>query len=401
MERATKSRDISLWLLCFIGFVAALGGGMLSPIIPLYVQTKFNVSIASIASVLSASSTAWIIIQPFTGRLADKHGRKLFVCGGWLICAITVPLYLMVNEFTLFLLLSFLWGLGVAFAGMPMRALVVSIREEKTGRALGAYGTLTTIGGILGPVMGGFLTFSFSLMASFYASSIALIIACILLFLIIKEPMRTTKLRQEVMKETSIWKSFRIFLKNRVVIFLCLVGLVDQILFAFLLALIPIYASQLGATEAEIGFLLPMYFVVYTLMQTPVGEFSDRYGRRPFIFLSLLGSSLSFLVAGLATNVYQLIVLMGVLGLTLGSVYLISTIIVADLIPKSERAALFGLFDSIVDVGFIIGPIALGLAADILGFRGGFFIGFILLIVTLGIATAFRIPETKSLNDER
>src|SRR3712207_328426 len=72
-----------------------------------------------------------------------------------------------------------------------------------------------------------------------------------------------------------------------VTVFLDLVG------FGIVIPLLPFYVQSMGGTELTVGVLLGSFSFTQLLATPILGRFSDRYGRRPIILLSLAANALA------------------------------------------------------------------------------------------------------------
>jgi len=61
--------------LSVLGFIPALGLGVVHPTLPLYVE-GFGVSYATLGAFFSAYSFTWAILGLYTGHLSDRYGRR-------------------------------------------------------------------------------------------------------------------------------------------------------------------------------------------------------------------------------------------------------------------------------------------------------------------------------------
>ena len=77
---------------------------------------------------------------------------------------------------------------------------------------------------------------------------------------------------------------------------------IDLVGFGIVLPILPLWAEDFGASPTQIGLLTASYAVVQLLFAPVWGRLSDRYGRRPVILASLLGSAVSALLIGLARD---------------------------------------------------------------------------------------------------
>jgi len=115
-----------------------------------------------------------------------------------------------------------------------------------------------------------------------------------------------------------------------------------------------------GATISEAaviyGLLMSGFALVQFFVSPFIGLLSDRYGRRPILLISMAGLAVDYVILALAPNLAWLIIARFVAGLFSSTVSTANAYI-ADITPKEERAAAFGLIGAAFGVGFIIGPL--------------------------------------------
>src|SRR5918911_4894292 len=77
---------------------------------------------------------------------------------------------------------------------------------------------------------------------------------------------------------------------------------VNLIGFGIIIPLLPFYAESLGASELTVGLLFASYSVCQLVAAPVLGVLSDRYGRRPILLYSLLGTVVSFALLAIAQS---------------------------------------------------------------------------------------------------
>jgi DHA1 family tetracycline resistance protein-like MFS transporter len=112
------------------------------------------------------------------------------------------------------------------------------------------------------------------------------------------------------------------------------------------------------------GILIGLYALMQFIASPILGALSDRYGRRRVILISLLGSSIDYLIMANAPSLAWLFVARTVSGLTAG-VLATANAYVADVTPPEKRAQSFGLLGAAFGLGFIIGPLIGGALGSI------------------------------------
>ena len=133
---------------------------------------------------------------------------------------------------------------------------------------------------------------------------------------------------------------------------------VDMLGFAMIIPLIPFYAERFGASASVVGLLVASYAMAQLVGAPVLGGLSDRIGRKPVLMASLVGTSLGFLLFGLAGSLWLLFVARSLDGLTGGNVS-VAQAYIADVSAPEKRARNFGFIGAAFGIGFIVGP-ALG-----------------------------------------
>jgi len=173
--------------------------------------------------------------------------------------------------------------------------------------------------------------------------------------------------------------------------------LVDLLGLSIIIPLMPLYAARYGANALLIGLLGAAYPLMQFLGAPLLGRLSDRFGRRPILLASQVGTFSGFLLLGLANSLPLLFLSRVIDGLS-GANISTAQAVVADLTNEKTRTQGLGLIGAAFGIGFILGPIiafavllASGQNYQAVAFTAAF---FSLLSILL---TFFWLPETRSL----
>jgi DHA1 family tetracycline resistance protein-like MFS transporter len=156
--------------------------------------------------------------------------------------------------------------------------------------------------------------------------------------------------------------------------------------------------GNISAASHIYGSLAALYCLMQFLCAPAIGSLSDRYGRRPVILTSLMGSGLDYLLLAWAPSLPWFFlgrIIAGVTGanITAASAY------IADVSPPEKRAANFGLVGAAFGLGFIAGP-ALGGVLGTYGLRVPFYAAAGLTFVNW-LYGMFVLPESLSKENRR
>src|SRR5438067_8956918 len=81
-----------------------------------------------------------------------------------------------------------------------------------------------------------------------------------------------------------------------------LIVLSDLLGFSVIIPLLPFWARKYHASDFQVGLLFSVYSVCQLVASPVLGILSDRFGRRPVLLLSQVGSVIGFLLLGYATH---------------------------------------------------------------------------------------------------
>lgn len=142
-----------------------------------------------------------------------------------------------------------------------------------------------------------------------------------------------------------------------------LVILVDVLGLTLILPLLPFYAERFGASPMVVGLLGATYAACQLLSGPILGQLSDRYGRRPLLLVSQVGTFLGFLLLARAEVLWVVFLSRVIDGATAGNLT-IAQAYVTDVTPGSQRARAFAVIGISFGLGFLLGPAISGWLAQ-------------------------------------
>ena len=121
-----------------------------------------------------------------------------------------------------------------------------------------------------------------------------------------------------------------------------LIVFIDLLGFGLILPLLPYYAESFGASGLTVGLLLASYSLMQFIGAPVLGRLSDRYGRRPILLISQLGTFVGFMILGFANALWMLFlsrIIDGISGANIST----AQAYIADVSDEKNRAKNFGL----------------------------------------------------------
>jgi MFS family permease len=395
---ATAHRgDRTLFWMCVLIGVNELGFGGVVPALALYARS-FGVSQASVGLAISIYGLARVLVALPAGRLADGLGRRTTLAVGGLVTALGNLLCAYAPSFAVFLGARFVAGAGAALVLNAAQIVLADITTPaRRGRTMAIYQGVFLFAAGIGPLPGGLLAERFGLAAPFLTYAVAGSVVTVLAWLRIPETKDPRRLAGSTTAEPIPPFGSQIRLLTRHVPFV----LVSAISFinavartGALFSLIPILGQdRLSLTTERIGVALALASLVGLALVYPSGVLVDRYGRKPVIVPATLVAGLSLGLFVLAPSHAWFVAGCLVWGVAVGLSGAAPAAYAADIAPAGMNAAAMSAFRMLADVGYVLGPVALGLVTDLFGVETALAVAALLLGI-IGLAFARLAPET-------
>lgn len=374
------------------GFVGATLGAERS-VLPLLARSEFGLASATATlSFLATFGLAKATANYAAGRLADQVGRRRLLLIGWL-CALPVPL-------TLYWAPSWAWVVvantllgvhqGLAWsATVVMKIDLVGPRLRGLAMGLNEFAGYVAVAGAA--LAGGYLAVAAGPRAALLWVGLGAALSGLLLTLaFVRDTAAHVALELEQATRGSpdagaMGGAERTRAASRTRWLLAAAyqaGLVNNLNDGLAWGLLPLYFAAAGLSAAEIGWLAALYPAVWGVAQIGTGALSDRVGRRVLIASGMVIQGAALAVTGLADGVVAWALAAVLLGLGTAAVYPTLIAQVSDVVSAGARARAVGAYRWWRDLGYVIGAVLAGVAADRLGFRPA-----ILLVAALTAAS--------------
>jgi DHA1 family tetracycline resistance protein-like MFS transporter len=131
---------------------------------------------------------------------------------------------------------------------------------------------------------------------------------------------------------------------------------VDLLGLSIIIPLLPLYAARFSATPLVIGLLQATYPLMQFLGAPILGRLSDRYGRKPILIISQLGTLAGFILLGFANTLFLLFlsrIIDGISGANMST----AQAAISDSTNERTRTQGLGLIGAAFGLGFILGPV--------------------------------------------
>ena len=389
-----SERRVLVWM-CVLIAVNQLGFGAVIPVLPLYAQS-FGVSQAAIGATVAVYGLSRVLLSLPTGWIANRLGRRAALLTGGLVSALGNLWCAAAGSYEELVLARFLAGAGagiVLTAGMIVLADITSTATR--GRSMAIYQGVFLFAVGIGPFPGGYLAERFSLETPFLVYGIASVAAALVGWFGVSETRGMDRLGASGLRAPSLREQLLLLASNVGFLLVCLIGLVNATArTGALFSVVPVLATdRLALTASEIGFGFALGSIIGLVVTYPAGALVDHYGRKAVIVPATVLTGFSMLAFSIAPSYFWFLFATGLWGGASAASGAAPAAYAADSAPSGMNAAAMGGYRMLSDIGYVIGPIVLGVLADLQGLDAPMWIAATALVVTAVLFGSIA-PET-------
>ncbi len=395
--RSLDATQRTLGWLCLVVGINQLGFGSIVPIVPTFARS-FGVSQAVAGLVISVYGLGRLLFDLPMGGLAERVGRRKIIIIGELVTTIGSLLCAVAGTFPLLILFRFVGGIGAATVLTGAQVVLADITTPQTrARMMNIYQAIFLCAVGIGPSLGGVVADAFGTPAPFYAFGFLSLLAALVCFLRVPETRHLAIARAAEAKQPAISMRQALGLLLRQRGFL-LIGLVTFVQYfartGALFNIVPILGrDRLGISASATGFALSIASLM-NFATIPLSTIMmHRWGRRGGIIPGTIVCGAAFACLAIAFNYPVYLVGMFLWGLGGGVGGSAPAAYAADMAPPGANGVTMGIYLTLADAGYVVGPFLLGWISDVAGAGTALFItaGLFAIAVTL---FALFAPET-------
>src|SRR3979411_1041678 len=158
--------------------------------------------------------------------------------------------------------------------------------------------------------------------------------------------------------------TFRVSRPRSPLFVLYLTVFIDLVGFGIVIPILPLYAEHFHASPIAIGWLTGIFSGMQIIFTPILGKLSDRFGRRPVLFVSIVGTAAGVAVLGFAQSPRLLFAGRILAGITGGNIA-IPQAYIADVTAPEKRSRAMGMIGAAFGLGFTFGPLIGGMMSRI------------------------------------
>src|SRR6267378_267584 len=328
MVRPNPTR-VLVWM-CVLIAVNQLGFGSVVPVLALYARS-FGVTQSAIGLAIAVYGLARFLVAMPVGRLTDVVGRRAALALGGLVTAAGNVLCGVAPSFPVFVAARFVAGIG--------------------------------------PLPGGVLAERFGLAAPFFVYAVAGTVAAVVAWFQIPETRATGLSAADAAAPPPFAAQVRLLTSHTGFVLVALVSFMNAVArTGALFNVIPVLArDRLALSTDRIGVGLALSSLVGLVLAYPAGVLVDRWGRKVVIVPATAVAGLSLILFLTAPSYAWFLVACGTWSVAVGISGAAPAAYAADVAPPGMNAAAMSTFRMLADLGYVVGPIVLGVVTDVFG----------------------------------
>jgi DHA1 family multidrug resistance protein-like MFS transporter len=378
-----KGNLLAMW---FVQFFSILGFGFARPFLPFYLEELGMTDPARIriwsGLFQAAAPITMIIVTPFWGYLADRIGRKPMSLRAAMGGSLAMLALGLASSPEMLITVRLIQGLFTGTVTANLTLAVTASPPKKTGLAVGVMNSAVFAGSSFAPLIGGLLADSLSYRSAFFAASVVLAGAFVLVLLTVQEDFRRVP-----GKPFSFFGDAKALLMRPGV--LVMVALVIP-LYAFSrmipLPMLPLVVQEVSASTYRIatrtGLVSTGAGIATVLAGLLIGVLADRIRLGRFAAVFCAAGAVCTIPLFFVARLWHLAAFVFLAAFFVGGLDPIVKVMTMRRVPESSRGAALGLMGSSRAVGWSSGAVAGGVAAAALGLRSIYLIsGFLLLVL--------------------
>ena len=384
-------------------FVGAMVG-LERSILPAIAEHEFHVAArAAILSFIVVFGVSKALTNYAAGRLSDRLGRKHVLVAGWLV-AVPVPFLLMWAP-------GWNWVVGAnvllgVSQGLTWSTTVIMkidlVGPRQRGLAMGLNEFSGYVAVAASALATGWLAARYGLRPQpFYLGVAYVVLGLSLSALAVRETgqhvAHEVRARTAGDDDTPLPGQAEIFRRtsftDRNLSSVSQAGLVNNLNDGMAWGLFPLVFAAAGMTLAQIGALAAIYPAVWGTSQIFTGALSDRIGRKPLIAWGMWVQAAGIAVTALAADFRGFAVGAVLLGIGTAMVYPTLLAAIGDVAHPAWRASAVGVYRLWRDLGYAVGALVAGIAADAFGPTAAVWLVAGLTFAS-GVVAATRMTET-------
>jgi MFS family permease len=362
---------------------------MIYPLLPLFLVGSLGAGAATLGLIEGAAEMMASLLRLGAGYASDRvRRRKPFVVIGYVIASAARPFLALAGNAGTVLAIRLADRFGKGLRSSPRDALIADVVvPAQRGHAFGVHEAMDHAGAVAGPLLAtGLLALGFSLPAVFLAATIPAAVACLVVALVVREPLAAPAPMPAPAAGAGRVLN-RPFLGYLGAVMMFSLGASSD---TFLL----LRAHDLGLSATAIAFLWAVHHALKAAATSWGGSLADRIGRRRALALGWGFYALVYAGFAIADSLPAYIVMFAAYAFHFALVGGAQKALVADLVPPAARARGFGTYHVCVGLTLLPASALFGLLYQRFGAGAAFATGSAFALAAVLLLPLSRLPRT-------
>lgn len=379
------------FILCTLAPIMVLSQGIISPILPLLGQV-FGVGATMTGFLVTVFGLARLITDLPAGLAVGRLGARSLALGGPLLVALSSFLAAGSHSFWELAFFRFVSGVGSAMYTTSAMSILADIAPRRhRGQMMSLYQGAMLLGSGMGPAVGGFISEWFGQSGPFVVCGILALLAGTVVFASIpraaydslrdlhepERPQRNASMSWgDVRTADCATGNLRGFVLGALVT--CAVFFTGS---GARMTVIPLLMHNVvGVSASRVGLILGVIQVANLCMVYPSGLVADRLGRKAVMVPAMVISAVGLLLFSGSWSFGAFMPGAVLLGVGVGLAGGVPAAYIVDVTPQCSHGIAMGLYRSAADIGYVLGPLALGYVSDAVSYRSALVANSVLLL---------------------
>jgi MFS family permease len=374
--------DRQVLALALARMTESIGNSFLIVVLPLFIGSEmvsgatFGLTeVAVTGIVLALFGLVNSSLQPITGRLSDRTGRrKIFVLVGLVLIATASFAYSLATTYWHLVLFRVFQGIAGALIIPTTVALVNDLAtEDNRGGNMGTYNTFRLIGFGVGPIAAGGVVeagpYAFSVAgfrfafdgfdAAFYFATTTALLSFVLISVLIRDPDQPETDAKDSFGGFAVFdRTGRQFLDP--VFTLGLVSFFMAVGIALFATLGDIINARLDQGPTLFGLQFAAFILAQIFLQAPIGRATDFYGRKRFLLVGMVLLVPTTLAQGLIYDPWVMFAVRFAQGVAGAMVFAPALALAGDIAPEGRSGSTLSVLTMAFGFGVAVGPLSSG-----------------------------------------
>ncbi|MEJ6490123.1 MFS transporter [Leucobacter sp. USCH14] len=371
-KQAKAKLPFEVWALVAGGFTVALGYGVVAPAIPQF-ALEFDVSNFAASAIVSAFALMRLVSAPLAGWVVGRLGERRTYIIGILIVAVSTGAAALAADYTQFVVLRGIGGIGSAMFTVAATALLIKVSPPAArGRVASVNAAGFLLGGLLGPVLGGAVAV-FGLRAPFVFYFFTLVAAATVVAVALRRSALAARAPRGAPDEDdamTLRSALRVPQYRTLLLSVFAFGWSS---FGVRVSVIPLLVAATFHGDATMAaWVLAAYAAGNAILIFPSGRWNDTLGRKPLLITGSIVLAAAYAAFPFSPEIWVALIVMFAAGAGSALVNPGQQAVLADILAQRRGGSVVAAYSMTSDLGGVLGPLIAGAIVDLAGFGWAF-----------------------------